>query len=61
MIFMKNLTKSIEMIAWFTEDGLPTPIRFKVEQPDGTYTVVHVARTMSCKMERIVGNPVIFF
>jgi len=58
---MKVLMKPIEMIAWFTQDGLPTPVRFRMEQPDGSYIVIRVARTITRKEEKLAGNPMIIF
>ncbi len=61
VISVKVLMKPIEMIAWFTQDGLPTPIRFRMEQPDGSYIVIKVAQTISRKEEKLAGNPIIVF
>ena len=46
---MKVVMQPIEMIAWFTQDGLPTLSVFGWEQADGSYIVVKVARTITRK------------
>ena len=53
--FMKVLMKPIEMIAWFTQDGLPTPVRFRMEQPNGSYIVIKVARTIARQEEKLTA------
>lgn len=58
---MKVLMKSIEMIAWFTQDGLPTPVRFRMEQPDGNRIVVSKIRILKRKEEKLAGNPMMIF
>ena len=39
VISVKVLMKPIEMIAWFFR-WVATPIRFRMEQPDGSYIVL---------------------
>ncbi|MBL4931788.1 MULTISPECIES: hypothetical protein [Clostridium] len=58
---MKVIFKTIEMIAWFTEDGTPRPIRFKVKNEDESTTVIKVDRVLYKEKEKIAGNPMILF
>lgn len=53
--------KPIDMIAWFTREGLPTPIRFRVEQPYEEPAVVNISRVIDRKEEKLAGNPIIIF
>ncbi|MDA8443092.1 MAG: hypothetical protein M0Z55_12090 [Peptococcaceae bacterium] len=48
---MKTIMKPIEMIAWFDLEGLPRPIRFRV---DGE--VIKVQQVCSITDEKLAGN-----
>ncbi|GAB6174413.1 hypothetical protein JCM15765_38910 [Paradesulfitobacterium aromaticivorans] len=48
---MKIIMKPIEMIAWFNCDGLPRPIRFRV---DGE--VIKVEQVCHITEEKLAGN-----
>ncbi|HBP64083.1 MAG TPA: hypothetical protein DD730_07395 [Desulfosporosinus sp.] len=53
---MKILMKPIEMIAWFTEEGVPKPIRYKVDD-----VVIKVQQVTSKSEEKLAGNRMIVF
>jgi len=53
---MKVIMKPIEMIAWFTKDGAPKPIRYKVDD-----VVVKVQQVISKSEEKLAGNRMIVF
>jgi len=48
---MKVLMKPIEMIAWFDLEGIPRPVRFRV---DGTVCKIHQVSHIS--EEKLAGN-----
>lgn len=58
---MKVVAKPIEMIAWFTKDGCPNPVRFRVENDDDTNTTINVDRVVTRDMEKLAGNSTIVF
>ena len=53
---MKILMKPIEMIAWFTKDGVPNPIRYKLDE-----LVVRVGQVTSKSEEKLAGNRMIVY
>lgn len=56
VVSMKVLMKSIEMIAWFTKEGVPKPIRYKVDDE-----VIKVQQVTSKSEEKLAGNRMIVF
>ncbi|KPU42133.1 hypothetical protein OXPF_39120 [Oxobacter pfennigii] len=52
---MKVIVKPIEMVAWFTKDGSPTPVRFRLETPEG-YTVIKIDKILQKDIEKLAGN-----
>jgi hypothetical protein len=58
---LKVVAKSIEMIAWFTKDGTPNPIRFKIEGEDESVSVIKVDKIIEKDKERLAGNPMMVF
>lgn len=58
---MKIIAKAIEMVAWFTEDGTPNPVRFRVRSEDESTKIIKVDRVIFKEKERLAGNPMIVF
>jgi hypothetical protein len=58
---MKVIAKDIEMIAWFTEDGTPTPLRFKIRSEDESVNVIKVDRVLFKEKEKLAGNLMMVF
>ncbi|WP_238906623.1 hypothetical protein [Clostridium sp. YIM B02506] len=58
---MKAIAKPIDVIAWFTEDGTPSPIRFRVKNTDESKQVIKVDRVVFMQREKLAGNPMIVF
>ncbi|GKX65853.1 hypothetical protein [Inconstantimicrobium mannanitabidum] len=58
---MKVIAKDIEMIAWFTEDGTPTPLRFKIRGADEVVNVIKVDRVLFKEKEKLAGNLMMVF
>ena len=58
---MKILAKPIEMIAWFTTDGSPRPVRFKIKNADESESVIKVDRVLSKDLEKLAGNKMLLF
>ncbi|NMA69970.1 MAG: hypothetical protein GX958_11210 [Desulfitobacterium sp.] len=57
---MKVVMQPIEMVARFTEEGLPRPVKFKV-QFEGDSVVIVIDRILLRKEEKIAGNPMLVF
>lgn len=58
---MKVIMKPIEMIAWFTEEGIPKPLRYRLINEDGEQQVIKVDRIISTSQEKLAGNRMIVF
>ena len=56
VVSMKILMKPIEMIAWFTIDGVPNPIRYRVDDK-----VIRVGQVTSRSEEKLAGNRMIIY
>jgi len=55
VVSMKILMQPIEMIAWFTKDGVPKPIRFKFDD------LVIKVQVISKSEEKLAGNRMMIF
>ena len=53
----------IEMIAWFTLEGIPNPIRYKMAMAsdNGSNVVVKVDRVVTRTEEKLAGNRMFIF
>lgn len=58
---MKVLMKNIEMIAWFTTDGHPTPIRFRLSDNELGNIVIPIHQIMYSEEEKYAGNKMILY
>lgn len=61
MIKLKVIAKPIEMIAWFTSDGVPTPVRFKITNKDESKSVIRINKIVKTSEERLAGNRMIIY
>ena len=58
---MKIVAKPVKMIAAFDESGIPTPLKFKVEESDSEYSVVKVDKIISTESIKPAGMDSIVF
>lgn len=58
---MKVLAVPIEMIAWFNENGIPTPLRFKIESADDLRNIIKVDKVIQIDKEKTAGNVIYIF
>ncbi len=58
---MKVLMKPIEMIAWFSEDKHPIPLRYRIDSEDGDKVVIKIDRILYSQDEKLVGNKIISY
>lgn len=56
MVNMIVLMKPIDMIAWFTKDGIPKPIRYRLDNE-----VIRVQKVTSMSEEKLAGNRMIIY
>lgn len=53
---MKVLMMPVEMIAWFTVDGVPNPIRYKMRNEEKEDMTVNVGKIILRQEEKLAGN-----
>jgi hypothetical protein len=53
---MRVLAISIEMIAWFNEKGMPTPLRFKIKNGDDSNSIIKVDKVIQIDKEKLAGS-----
>lgn len=53
---MKVLMKPIEMIAWFTEDGVPNPLRYRIQGENQENVTVSIEKIILRQEEKLAGN-----
>lgn len=58
---MKVLMKPIEMIAWFTNDKYPVPLRYRITSEDMSNTVIKVDKILFKEEEKLAGNRMIVY
>ncbi|MGB4389392.1 MAG: hypothetical protein GX461_07295 [Clostridiales bacterium] len=58
---MKVVMKPIKMIAWFSEDGVPTPIRFNIRQRDESSLTIKIDKITLRQKEKLAGNHMLVF
>ncbi len=58
---MKVLMKPIEMIAWFTKDGYPIPLRYRLKDENDSNKVIKVGKVLFKEEEKIAGNRMILY
>ncbi|MHC1682240.1 MAG: hypothetical protein AB6733_04745 [Clostridiaceae bacterium] len=58
---MKVVAKPIEMIAYFTKEGEPHPIKFRLTKEDDQNFIIKVDKILFKEKERIAGNDVLVY
>lgn len=57
---MKVVSKAIQMIAWFEEDGSPHPIKFRVKE-EHSWATIKIDKIITKEIEKLAGNPMYVF
>ena len=57
---MKVVSKNIEMIAYFKEDGSIEPIRFRIEE-ENKHLVIKIEKIIKVDLEKFCGNNMMVF
>ncbi|MCX7745975.1 MAG: hypothetical protein N2645_03645 [Clostridia bacterium] len=58
---MKILMKPVEMIAWFTRDGVPNPLKYKLQNENKENVTISVQRIILRQEEKLAGNRMFIF
>lgn len=58
---MKVVAKPIDVVAWFTRDGSPNPIKFRIVTEDKTELVYKINKIIKTEKIKLAGNPTIVF
>lgn len=58
---MKVLMKPIEMIAWFTKDNYPIPLRYRLTAEDSSNAVIKVNKILFREEEKLAGNRMVLY
>lgn len=53
---MTIVAKPIEMIAFFNKDGIPHPIRFRLESENEELRVIKIDKVIFISLEKTAGN-----
>ena len=57
---MKVVAKDIEMVVWFSKEGIK-PIKFRYEDNNGSYRTVKVDKIVGKSQEKMCGNIALIF
>lgn len=52
---MKVVSKQVEMIAYFKENGIINPIRFRIQEED-KYEVIKIDKIVKTDLQKLCGN-----
>lgn len=58
---MKIVMKPVEMIAWFTKDGVPNPLKYRIQDENKENMTISVERIMQREEEKLAGNRMFVF
>lgn len=57
---MKVIAKPIEVISWFTDEGVPNPFKFRIREGD-KWRVVKIEQVVDKYIENLAGNKMYVF
>jgi hypothetical protein len=58
---MKVYMKHIRMIAWFTENGMLTPLKFQIKGDDSEFITIKIDSISERSEEKLAGNRMIIY
>jgi hypothetical protein len=58
---LKIVAKQIEMVAWFNKQGIPKPVRFRIQNEDESYRVIKIDKVVTMDKEKLAGNEMLVF
>lgn len=57
---MKVVARPIEVISWFTEDGIPRPLKMRIKN-ENRWDIVKIDEIVDKRVERLAGNEMYVF
>lgn len=58
---MKVVAKPVDMVVWFTREGAPKPIRFRLETDNGESVTIAIDRIFHKDLEKLAGNNMLLY
>ena len=58
---MKVIMKPVDMIVWFTKDGVPHPLKYRFENDNQENITVNVDRIVFREEEKLAGNKMLVY
>lgn len=58
---MKIIAKPIEVVCWFSSDGIPHPVRFRIKDEEENNVTIKIDRVSFIDKEKIAGNSMLKF
>jgi hypothetical protein len=56
-----KIARSIDMVAWFDKNGVPNPIRFRLDGEAGESITIKIDQIITRDKEKLAGNPILIF
>ena len=53
---MKVIAKPIEVVAWFGNEGIINPVRFRIKDDEDGYKVIKIDKIIKRETEKLAGN-----
>jgi len=52
---MKIVAKPVEMIAWFNEEGVPKPMKFRMKNGEQVWITIKIERVIQWEKQKMAG------
>lgn len=53
---MKIMNKEIELLCWFDREGVPNPLRLRLDDESGQQQVIRIEHVLTRDLEKLAGN-----
>lgn len=58
---MRVVARSIDMVAWFDKNGVPNPVRFRLDGEEDESVIIKVDKIITRDKEKLAGNHMLIF
>lgn len=58
---MRVVAKQIEVVSWFTQDGIPNPFKFRLKDDKKQWKTYKIEQIIDKDIERLAGNRIYVF
>lgn len=58
---MKVIARSIDMVAWFDKNGVPNPVRFRLDGEKDETIIIKIDKVITRNKEKLAGNHMFIF